>query len=102
MGAEEEEDEVTGALGVDRRGQVITGPVDPQRKRKYLEEEILKKRRALADMDVSCKDCGTSFVFTVAEQEFFLERDWAIPRARCKACTTISQVSSSLCIQTSA
>ena len=42
---------------------------------------------AVEDMDVECKDCKQSFVFTVAEQEFFNERKWPVPRARCRPCT---------------
>ena len=39
------------------------------------------------DMDAECKDCKQSFVFTVAEQDFFNERKWPVPRARCRLCT---------------
>lgn len=42
----------------------------------------------LQDMDATCKDCQQSFVFTVAEQEFFFERKWPVPRQRCRPCTT--------------
>ena len=38
------------------------------------------------DMQVRCKDCGSDFVFTVIEQDFFVERGWNMPRLRCKAC----------------
>jgi ferredoxin len=78
----------TGVLGKDRRGREIMGKLDPQRARKAIESELLAKRRELADMTVTCKDCAQDFVFTVIEQEFFLEREWQIPRTRCKACST--------------
>ena len=41
----------------------------------------------LADMDVTCRDCRTDFVFTVQEQRFFLEHGYKIPRIRCKQCS---------------
>ena len=81
-------DGVTGALGTDRRGRTIVGELDPQRKRKQLESEYLKKRRELQDMQCTCRDCNAPFIFSVFEQEFFLAKDWAIPRQRCKACST--------------
>uniref|UniRef100_A0A7S2C927 CCHC-type domain-containing protein n=1 Tax=Haptolina brevifila TaxID=156173 RepID=A0A7S2C927_9EUKA len=64
------------------------GEVDPQRKRLRAEKAYLQQRRDLQDMSVRCCDCGETFLFTVIEQEFFLERDWSIPRTRCKPCTT--------------
>ncbi len=39
----------------------------------------------MEDKKIVCKDCGTEFVFTVAEQEFFAERGLHEP-ARCKEC----------------
>ena len=41
----------------------------------------------LVDMDVTCRDCSTDFVFTVQEQRFFLEHGYKIPRIRCKQCS---------------
>ena len=41
----------------------------------------------LVDMDVTCRDCSTDFVFTVQEQRFFLEHGYKIPRVRCKQCS---------------
>ena len=41
------------------------------------------------DMSVRCKDCTRSFIFSVAEQEFFLAKEWRIPRLRCKTCTQV-------------
>ena len=86
-----DEDDAAGgkaSLGTDRRGRVIVGEIDPQRKRKQLEADLLSKRRSLTDMSVTCRDCAKDFTFTVAEQEFFTERGWPIPRTRCKACST--------------
>ena len=94
--AKEDEDEdegdtggdVTGALGKDRRGRMIVGELDPQRKRKHMESEYLKTRRSLQDMECTCQDCHAPFIFSVFEQEFFLAKEWPIPRQRCKACST--------------
>ena len=44
---------------------------------------------AREDMSVRCKDCTRSFIFSVAEQEFFLAKEWSIPRLRCKTCTQV-------------
>ena len=93
---EEDEDEegesgdaraMQGPLGKDRKGKEVVGEVDPQRKRKVIEEAYLKQRRELMDMAVTCHECAKPFTFTVIEQEFFLERGWKIPRTRCKACS---------------
>ena len=88
---EEDGGVVKGYLGKDRKGKEIVGELDPQRKRKAMEEEMLKKRREMADMSVVCKDCEKEFTFTVFEQEFFLEHNWSIPRTRCKPCTTANK-----------
>jgi hypothetical protein len=42
---------------------------------------------AMVDMDVTCKDCRSPFVFTVREQKFFKENGYSIPRIRCKGCS---------------
>jgi len=41
----------------------------------------------MADMQVTCRDCHVGFVFSVQEQRFFIEREWAIPRVRCRDCS---------------
>ena len=79
---------VQGELGRDRKGKVVVGEVDPQRKRKALEGAYLEARRELRDLACTCKTCDRPFVFTVAEQEFFAAQGWPIPRPRCKACST--------------
>ncbi|MEG0379858.1 MAG: zinc-ribbon domain containing protein [Angelakisella sp.] len=38
------------------------------------------------DKTITCKDCGTEFVFTANEQEFFAEKGFANEPQRCKAC----------------
>lgn len=36
---------------------------------------------------ITCKDCGTEFLFTVGEQEFFAEHQFVEPK-RCRICRT--------------
>ena len=38
-----------------------------------------------ADQNLTCRDCKSSFVFTVGEQKFFAEKSFS-PPTRCKAC----------------
>ena len=38
-----------------------------------------------SDRTIQCSDCGADFVFTAAEQEFFEQKGFRIPR-RCKEC----------------
>lgn len=38
------------------------------------------------DKTIVCKDCGTEFVFTVGEQEFYEEKGFTNEPVRCKAC----------------
>ena len=49
----------------------------------------------LVDMDVTCRDCHTDFVFTVQEQRFFLEHGYKIPRIRCKQCSEAKKLGNS-------
>jgi len=37
------------------------------------------------DKELTCKDCGGSFIVTTSEQDFFASRELAIPK-RCKPC----------------
>ena len=37
------------------------------------------------DKEITCKDCGKAFVFTVEEQEFYKKRHLTEPK-RCKEC----------------
>ncbi|NLN76107.1 MAG: cytochrome C551 [Armatimonadetes bacterium] len=37
------------------------------------------------DKDLTCKECGETFVFTAGEQEFFQSRGFSEP-IRCKTC----------------
>ncbi len=38
------------------------------------------------DQTIGCKDCGTDFVFTVREQEFYAEKGLRNAPTRCKPC----------------
>ncbi len=41
---------------------------------------------AISDKDITCRDCGSTFVFTVGEQEFFAEKGFTNEPSRCPAC----------------
>ena len=38
------------------------------------------------DKTIQCKDCGTDFVFTAGEQEFYAEKGFQNEPIRCKEC----------------
>ncbi len=38
------------------------------------------------DKTIVCKDCGSEFVFTVGEQEFYEEKGFENEPTRCKEC----------------
>ena len=38
------------------------------------------------DKTLACKDCGSEFIFTVGEQEFYAEKNFQNEPARCKDC----------------
>lgn len=38
------------------------------------------------DKTIVCKDCGTEFVFTVGEQNFYEEKGFTNEPVRCKEC----------------
>lgn len=39
----------------------------------------------MQDKKIICKDCGTEFVFTAGEQEFYAQKGLTEPK-RCKEC----------------
>jgi CxxC-x17-CxxC domain-containing protein len=39
-----------------------------------------------ADKPLTCRDCGTSFLFTAGEQEFFAQKGFTNEPSRCPAC----------------
>ena len=40
----------------------------------------------MEDKKIVCKECGTEFVFTVREQEFYKEKGFTNEPVRCKEC----------------
>jgi len=40
----------------------------------------------MQDKTLSCKDCGSEFLFTVQEQEFYAEKGFQNEPARCLSC----------------
>ena len=38
------------------------------------------------DITLTCKDCGTEFVFTAGEQQFYAEKGFTNQPVRCQAC----------------
>ena len=40
----------------------------------------------MQDKDLVCKDCGTTFIFTLGEQEFYQEKGFDNDPIRCLAC----------------
>ena len=43
---------------------------------------------AFQDKDLTCRDCGTTFVFTGGEQEFYQSRGLLHEPTRCTSCRT--------------
>jgi DNA-directed RNA polymerase subunit RPC12/RpoP len=39
----------------------------------------------MADMELTCKDCGNTFIFTEGEQEFYAQKGFSNP-VRCPEC----------------
>ena len=37
------------------------------------------------DIKITCRECGTEFLFTESENKFYLEKGFEIPK-RCKEC----------------
>ncbi len=40
----------------------------------------------MQDKVIKCKDCGTEFTFSVAEQEFYAQKGFQNDPVRCKEC----------------
>ena len=40
----------------------------------------------MADKNLNCKDCGSEFVFTEGEQQFYAEKGFENEPTRCKDC----------------
>lgn len=46
---------------------------------------------AYRDQTLTCRDCGTSFVFTVGEQEFYASRGFTNAPSRCPDCRALAR-----------
>ena len=40
----------------------------------------------MKDIEITCKDCGNKFLFTVKEQEFYKEKGFNSKPVRCNVC----------------
>ncbi|MEL7570346.1 MAG: zinc-ribbon domain-containing protein [Eubacteriaceae bacterium] len=45
----------------------------------------------MADKNIKCKDCGTSFVFTESEQAFYKEKGFENNPVRCPSCRRVKK-----------
>lgn len=45
----------------------------------------------MEDKKIVCKDCGTEFVFTVGEQEFYKAKGFTNDPVRCAECRRINK-----------
>ena len=50
------------------------------------EEDKVATSSEYSDKTLNCKDCGTDWVFTVGEQEFYAEKEFENEPTRCKEC----------------
>jgi hypothetical protein len=39
----------------------------------------------MEDIKIKCQDCGTEFIFSIAEQKFYEEKGFNLPK-RCRLC----------------
>jgi CxxC-x17-CxxC domain-containing protein len=46
----------------------------------------------VADIEITCRDCGQTFLFTAGEQEFFQQKGYTHQPTRCNACRAIARV----------
>jgi len=47
---------------------------------------LRRKEQMYEDKTLTCKECGSEFVFTAGEQEFYASRGFQNEPQRCKAC----------------
>ena len=40
----------------------------------------------MTDKTITCRDCGSEFIFSVGEQEFYKEKGFENDPVRCQAC----------------
>jgi len=56
---------------------------DPQEE--TTEDTAVAMDSSAGDQEITCRDCGATFVFTAGEQEFYASKDLSAPQ-RCKDC----------------
>ena len=49
-------------------------------------ESLISGGIVMTDKTLTCRDCGSEFVFTVGEQEFYKEKGFTNEPTRCAAC----------------
>ena len=51
----------------------------------FTETDLASNDNVEEEKEITCKDCGKTFVFTVEEQQFYKDRHLSEPK-RCKEC----------------
>ena len=51
----------------------------------HKKKEKIMFENTYQDIELTCEDCGCTFVFTAEEQQFYAEKGFATPK-RCGAC----------------
>lgn len=46
----------------------------------------MPENTSFSDQTLTCKDCGANFVWTASEQEFYQQKGFENPPARCPQC----------------
>lgn len=71
----------------DRSGKLEVDPHGAEIRRTY--------PLAFADKQIACRDCGTNFVFTAGEQEFYANKGLMNEPTRCQSCRSARRTSQS-------
>lgn len=50
-----------------------------------------KRSETMADRNLTCRDCGSDFVFTEGEQAFYAEKGFTNDPVRCKSCRSMKK-----------
>ena len=75
-----------GIMGVDRPKPRPSGG-DSSRGIKFLGNHKPEGgERIMQDQNLTCKDCGKPFVWTVGEQQFYQDKGFSNPPSRCPDC----------------
>lgn len=68
-------------------------PVGTLGSMKILFRKGVNLKVAFTDQNLTCKDCGASFVWTGSEQEFYQQKGYTNPPARCPSCRQAKRAS---------